>query len=114
MGKGFVSLAAPSDFVTDVGINRVFTFENEKKQYHLDQALKNKEQNKELEQRYQQQVKQMRDNENLIAEKHVSDQHQHFDNKKEERKRFLKKISSLNEKIVEHSKSGVFNQIHTI
>ena len=31
LGKGFVSLASQDDFVKDMGINRVFTFENQKK-----------------------------------------------------------------------------------
>ena len=31
LGDGFVSLGADSDFVRDVGINKVFTFESEKK-----------------------------------------------------------------------------------
>ena len=33
MGKGFVSIASQSDFVENVGINKVFSFENEKRQF---------------------------------------------------------------------------------
>ena len=57
LGEGFVSLAADSDFVRDVGINKVFTFEHEKKQYQVDLAQKNKEQNNELKRKHQELMK---------------------------------------------------------
>lgn len=79
MGDGFVSLAVNNDFVKDVGINKVFTFENEKKQYHIDLAQKNKEQNNKLKREYQDQLQKEKDTENKIAIKHVRDQFDHFD-----------------------------------
>ena len=36
LGDGFVMGHGQADFVKDVGLNRVFTFENEKRQYHME------------------------------------------------------------------------------
>ena len=43
MGQGFVGLAAHNDYVKDVGINRVFAFENQKRAQHQSLVLQNKE-----------------------------------------------------------------------
>ena len=76
--------------------------------------MKNRAQNDELRERYRELMKQRKASEDLIAVKHVSDQHQAYDRKRQERERFLKRISSLNEKIEDRSKIGAFQQIHTI
>lgn len=114
LGHGFVGLAANSDFVKDVGINKVFTFENEKKQYHMDQALKNKEQNLELRQEYQKLMKDRKSLEDQSNMKHVKDQHLHYDNMNKERQRFLKKITTLNETITTNQKQGAYDKIYTL